>query len=180
MGGVVAVRTRYARQRFTLVPPTFTNDPVRGLMEADRGARFRAEAGRVEIPAALENRLMEHPAFTGQGQEKTLWLEGDFAAPAAPQGVQVVDGARATASQSPREPKPGWESMTLAAVKDTAAGMSAQEIRGALVWESTRQARPGVLEVLGRALRGAGDPDPEPDTDQAAEPPVVPVPGGVI
>jgi hypothetical protein len=131
--------------------------PNGGVRVLDKGRKIKFRGHRAEIDLEDYWLLAIHPAFTGDGEPRLVFLEdeGRFIDTSAT-GVQVVDGATTSASRR-RTPPPiqGWDTLTYAQLRKLIADGIITSPLDALIYERQHRNREGMLQLLLAAAQGA-------------------------
>lgn len=134
--------------------------PNGGVRRIEAGPQVRFDNHRAECPPELWAALCRHPAYTGEGEPKIVFLNGEHAITGAG-GVVVIDGPMSADSSARRQPPPlvGWDQMTDSQISQAVRRGHIRSPLDALVYERLNRARPGVILLLAAAVAGSDLPN---------------------
>lgn len=142
--GRVRLLSPYAKLRLCLEPPQLAAGPhgqTREVPHTRKQVRFHN--GRATMPVEWLPLLKSNPFFTGDGQKRCVFLDGDPDAMfSMDHGVGVVTGAMGTISGGRiPAPLPGWDDLPVGQILDAVDAGRVVDANAALVYELTQGRR---------------------------------------
>lgn len=143
--------------------------PNGGFRRVRAGREVRFHNSRASITLEDFELLREHPAYTGEGEPKIVFLAHERGIVQGSSGPQVVDGPQSSMSgERMPPPVPAWDKMTHKAIRASIKQGLVTSPVDALVYERSHRNRPGVILVLAAAVSGPAEKLPT-ATQMAAE-----------
>lgn len=166
----VRLITRGAAQTTVITPSVSQIHPTLGAVLVDKARVVKSTHHQAEMPAEWLPLLRMHSAYTGQGQPKSVWIEGEEMPDDFEQtrGPAVRDGAMSSIppARPQAEPIPGWRTAGSGQVRAWIRNGQVRDVAGALQFELANGRRKMVVKTLAAAFSGDLS---EPLPDAAAE-----------
>lgn len=116
----------------------------------DKGVMLQFNNYRCSVTADLVDEVKELPCFTGIGEKKTLWVEGEWAAPS--QDLQTVQGPILAGPRIPTvAPHPQWDNLSPAEIESIIAE-GGIDLERALVYEKGQLNRGIIRRIIAQAI----------------------------
>lgn len=172
---VVRLITRGARQTTVLTPSISQIHPTLGAVLVEKAKVVKSEHHQAQMPAEWLPLLRMHTAYTGQGQPKSVWIEGEDMPDDFEQvrGPVIRDGASSSLhpARAVPEPLPGWRTAGSGTVRAWIRNGQVRDIAAALQFELANGKRKMVVKTLAAAFSGEQVDDlPEEVQAEVAEP----------
>ena len=156
---------RYSGLTVLLEPNDESTNVQGGKSVTRQGRKIQFRNHIAEVPDSWMPLVEQHPSFTGQGRERTIYLWDEVVSVGAgpdTAGVRVVRGAVGTRGVSAEPPHPDWDTMTPKEILTMISGWPNARLEMALDWELARRRRKAVLRGVTDELVGEQAEDPQP------------------
>lgn len=156
----VTLFSLYRNHRVQLVPADDWYDPRGSRRTRDKGVMLAFQEYRctVKDPEILEL-LMQHSAFTGIGEQKSIWFEDDAMGMPSPDRIGVRQGVQVIGPMSPQPPVVGWDDLPVETMQELLDTRQVDPYR-ALAWERSNRNRGIVRRMIAQAIVDAEDSVP--------------------
>jgi hypothetical protein len=162
---------RYAGLTVLLEPNEEVTNVQGGKSIVRQGRKIQFRNHIAEVPESWLPLVEQHPSFTGEGRERSiyLWDEVTTVGDGPDTGVKVVQGAMGTRTRAAESPHPDWDTMTPKEILTLIDGWPNARLEAAQDWELARRRRKAVLLGIVQELVGDKAEDPQPLVEKEAK-----------
>lgn len=155
---------RYAGLTVLLEPNEEATNVQGGKSIVRQGRKIQFRNHVAEVPESWMPLVEQHPGFTGEGRERSIYLWDELTTVGAgpDTAVKVVQGAMGTRTRAAESPHPDWDTMTPKEILALIDGWPNARLEGAQDWELARRRRKAVLLGIVQELVGDKAEDPQP------------------
>lgn len=132
-----------------------------GHHREEKGRSIKFRNSRASCTLEDFELLARHPAFTGHGEPKIVYLAEEHAVIVDDGRVRVTDGALgASSKEMVKPPTPGWNTMSYTEMRRAVKDGRVVDHAEALIYERRNRNREGAIRLLALALAGQELPHP--------------------
>lgn len=121
-----------------------------------KGEKIKLRGHRATISLDLWEMVRTHPAYTGEGEPRILFLAAENVMFSTDDGVRVVDGAQSSGTgRIVQPPIRGWNELSYSKLRKAVADGIVRDPAEALAYERLHgKRREGVIRLLAAAIAG--------------------------